>query len=141
MRLPGDKRSLDTLQSAILGGVSAAVLAAAILTAAAGLLLFSADPASHSRVGFVCLLLCCAAGAFIGARCTEKLPFTAGLAGGAVFVLTVVIVALIAPGKFDPLLLLPAAGAVTAGAFLGSIRRSGRDIPAFDDKKYDRFGK
>ena len=141
MRRYGEGKSLGTLPSAALGGACAAVIAVIMLTVSAALLLFSRDPGSHSGTGRICLLLCCFAGSFIGAKCTEKMPFTAGITGGAIFLVTVVTVALILPGKVRFIFVLPAAAAIAAGAFFGSIRRGAGRIPAFDGRRFEKYEK
>ena len=141
MRLPNEKKSLDTLPSAILGGVCAVVLAVVLLVLSSCLLLLTKDPGAHSRTGLLCLFVCCAAGAFTGARCTENLPFTAGLISGAIFIITVTVISLFIPGGTEFILILPAAGAAAGGAFLGSVRRDAGRIPAFDDKTFEKYVK
>ena len=141
MRLPTDKKSLDILPSAILGGVCAAILAVLLLVLSSCLLLLTEDPGAHPRVGLICLFVCCAAGAFTGARCTDRLPFTAGLLSGAIFITTVTVISLFIPGGTEFILILPAAGVAAGGAFLGSVRSDAGRIPAFDDKIMDKYGK
>ena len=134
-------KSLDMLASAAVGGASASVSAVALLTVLAALSLRSADPASLSWLGTAALFICCFTGSFIGARCTEKRPFIAGLISGTMFIVTVIIVALIAAGGLHPAFLPSTAGCTALGAFLGSVRRENRRIPAFDDKRFDKYGK
>lgn len=141
MEFDKGKKSLDMLASAAVGGAFASVFAVILLTALAAFTLFSADPASLSWLGIVILLVCCFAGAFIGARCTEKRPFLAGLISGAIFIVTVMIISLIASGGLHPAFIPSTAGCALAGAFLGSVRRDSRRIPAFDDKKFEKYGR
>lgn len=133
------KKSLDMLASAAVGGASASVFAVLFLTVLAALSLLSSDPGSLSWLGAAVLLVCCFAGSFIGARCTEKRPFVAGLISGAMFITTALTVSLIAAGKLHPAFIPSTAGCALLGAFLGGIRRSSSRIPAFDDKKFDKF--
>lgn len=142
MRFKEEKRKPDMLASAALGGACASVLAVLLLTAAAALTLLSEDPASLSRLGTAVLLICCFSGSFIGARCTEKRPFIAGLISGAIFTVTVMTVALIVSGKLHPAFIPSTLACSLFGAFVGNIRRSRVSaIPAFDDKRFDKFGK
>lgn len=131
-----EKKSLDMLASAAVGGASSSVLAMASLTVLAALTLASADPARLSWLGVVINLVCCFAGSFIGARFTEKRPFIAGVISGAMFIITAATVALIVSGELHPAFLPATAACALAGAFCGSIRRSGKRIPAFDDMKF-----
>ncbi len=133
MEFDKEKRKLDMLASAAVGGASASVLAVLLLTIAAALTLLSPDPASLSRLGFALNILCCFTGAFIGARFTEKRPFVAGIISGAMFIVTAAAVALIISGKLHPAFLPSLLAAALAAAFCGSIRRStAKRIPAFD---------
>ncbi len=140
MEFRGEKKSLDMLASAAVGGASASVFAVILLTVLAALSLLSADPASLSWLGAAALFLCCFTGAFIGARCTEKRPFIAGIISGAMFIVTVMIVSLIAAGSLHPAFIPATAGCALLGAFLGSIRRGNSRIPAFDDKRFEKYG-
>ena len=140
MEFEKEKKSLDMLASAAVGGASASVFAVLLLTILAALSLLSGDPASLSWLGTAALLLCCFTGAFIGARCTEKRPFIAGLISGAMFIITVLIVSLIAAGSLHPAFIPSTAGCALLGAFLGGIRRGSGRIPAFDDKKFEKYG-
>jgi putative membrane protein (TIGR04086 family) len=131
-----EKKSLDMLASAAVGGASASVLAVLLLTVTAALTLFSPDPAKLSWLGFAAVLLCCFTGSFIGARFTEKRPFVAGAVSGAMFIVTASAVALIIGGKLHPAYLPVTAACAIAGAFCGSIRRSkAKRIPAFDERE------
>ena len=141
MRFGSGKKSLDMLASAAIGGACASVLAALLLTVLAALSLSSGDPASLSWLGAAALFLCCLTGAFIGARFTEQRPFLSGLISGAMFIVTVMTVSLIAAGGLHPAFIPATAGCAAAGAFLGSIRRSTGRIPAFDDKRFEKYGK
>ena len=141
MEFRGEKKSLDMLASAAVGGASASVFAVILLTVLAALSLLSADPASLSWLGTAALFLCCFTGAFIGARCTEKRPFIAGIISGAMFIVTVMIVSLIAAGSLHPAFIPATAGCALLGAFLGSIRRGSGSIPAFDDKRFDKYNR
>lgn len=139
MQFGKEKKSLDMLASAAVGGASASVFAVLLLTVLAALSLLSADPASLSWLGVAALLLCCFTGSFIGAGCTEKRPFIAGLISGAMFIVTVMIVSLIAAGGLHPAFLPATAGCALPGAFLGSVRRGSSRIPAFDDRKFEKY--
>ena len=141
MEFGNGNKSLDMFASAAVGGASASVSAIILLTVTAALSLRSGDPASLSWLGTAALFVCCFTGSFIGARCTEKRPFAAGLISGAMFIATVLIVALVASGGLHPAFLPSTAGCAALGAFLGSIRRENRRIPAFDDKRFDKYGK
>ena len=138
MEFGKEKKSLDMLASAAVGGASASVFAVLLLTV---LSLLSGDPASLSWLGVAALLLCCFTGAFIGARCTEKRPFIAGIISGAMFIITVLIVSLIAAGSLHPAFIPSTVGCALLGAFLGSIRRGNGRIPAFDDKRFEKYGR
>lgn len=133
MQIENGNRKLSALPSAALGGASAVVSAALLLLVCSALLLKTRDPAAHSGVGLFILLFCCMTGGFIGGKCTDEAPFLSGLAGGAMFISVVTVVALIVPGKISWGLLPAAAGAATLGAFLGSIRRDKSTYPAFED--------
>ena len=141
MQLKDTDKSLDMLASAAVGGASASVFAALLLTALSAFSLLSDDPASLSWLGVAALFLCCFTGAFIGAKCTEKHPFAAGLISGAMFIVTVIIVSLIASGGLHPAFIPSTAGCALLGAFLGSVRRGSSRIPAFDDKRFEKYGK
>ena len=136
MQLKDTDKSLDMLASAAVGGASASVFAALLLTALSAFSLLSDDPASLSWLGVAALFLCCFTGAFIGAKCTEKHPFAAGLISGAMFIITAATVALIVSGGLHPAFLPATAACALLGAFCGSIRRGTGKIPAFDDVKY-----
>lgn len=140
MEFGKDKKSLDMLASAAVGGASASVFAVILLTALAALSLLSSDPASLSWLGAAALFLCCFTGALIGARCTEKRPFIAGIISGAMFIVTVMTVSLIAAGGLHPAFIPATAGCAMLGAFLGSIRRGSSRIPAFDNKRFEKYG-
>ena len=141
MEFGKEKKSLDMLASAAVGGASASVFAVLLLTALAALSLLSGDPASLSWLGAAALLLCCFTGAFIGARCTEKRPFIAWIISGAMFIVTVLTVSLIAAGGLHPAFIPSTAGCALLGAFTGGIRRGNSRIPAFDDKKFEKYGR
>ena len=141
MEFGKEKKSLDMLASAAVGGASASVFAVLLLTVLAALSLLSGDPASLSWLGAAALLLCCFTGAFIGARCTEKRPFIAGIISGAMFIVTVLTVSLIAAGGLHPAFIPSTAGCALLGAFTGGIRRGNSRIPAFDDKKFEKYGR
>ncbi|MBR4257335.1 MAG: hypothetical protein IKQ18_09200 [Clostridia bacterium] len=132
----GEKRSLDMLASAAIGGASSSVFAMALLTVLAALTLLSPDPARFYWLGFAVNLVCCFSGGFIGARFTEKRPFVAGIISGAMFIVTSGTVALIVSGGLHPAYLPATAACAALGAFCGSIRRSAKKIPAFDDMKF-----
>ena len=136
MKLKNGDRTLKTLPAAALGGACATASAVLLLTVFAALLLRTGDPGSYARAGFAILLFCCTLGGYVGARCTEDAPFTAGIAGGGVFVAVTVTVALIVPGKLNWALLPAALGCVAAGAFIGSIRRSGTQMRDLQSGKY-----
>lgn len=140
MEFGKDKKSLDMLASAAVGGASASVFAVILLTVLAALSLLSSDPASLSWLGAAALFLCCFTGALIGARCTEKRPFIAGIISGAMFIVTVMTVSLIAAGGLHPAFIPATAGCAMLGAFLGSIRRGSSRIPAFDNKRFEKYG-
>ena len=140
MEFGKDKKSLDMLASAAVGGASASVFAVILLTVLAALSLLSSDPASLSWLGAAALFLCCFTGALIGARCTEKRPFIAGIISGVMFIVTVMTVSLIAAGGLHPAFIPATAGCAMLGAFLGSIRRGSSRIPAFDNKRFEKYG-
>ncbi|MBO4422707.1 MAG: TIGR04086 family membrane protein [Clostridia bacterium] len=139
MQTRSDKKSLEMLSSAALGGAAAVVLAMLLLTVLAGVLLLTDDPGSYAWAGGAVMLLCCFAGSFAGGRCTEKRPFFAGLLGGAMFFLTVLIASLILSAGIRAFYIPAALCCIALGAFLGSIRRGGT-IPAFDDRRFRKFG-
>ena len=127
-----ERKSLDMLASAAVGGAAASVFAVLLLTVTAALTLFSPDPASLSWLGFAVNIACCFSGAFIGARCTEKRPFVAGVISGVMFTVTAAAVALIISGRLHPAFLPVLAAVTLLAAFLGSVRRSKARIPAFE---------
>ncbi len=136
MEFDKEKKSLDMLASAAVGGASASVLAVLLLSVTAALTLFSPDPASLSWLGFAINPVCGFTGSFIGARLTEKRPFVAGVISGAMFTATAAAVALIISGRLHPAFIPAAAGAAVFGAFCGSVRRSGaKRIPALDERE------
>lgn len=134
------KKSFDTFVSALIGCAVAAGLALVLVSLCAALSLLSGDPASLDWLGLAALFICCFAGGLVGAKRTETKPFLSGMIGGVMFFCTVLVISLMTKGEIQAVFIPVSLCCVTAGAFLGCIRRDkNARIPAFDDKKYSRY--